>query len=179
MVPREETLDGEIFKGDSDHSPCRLLGKALPPVLGPKVKSQFQKLLILSSVRPQPRTSGELSILEQKHWPVLNLVDELHFDLASEACTNLFLCERTTDHHETLGSPQSVMAKAKSSSFQWLKPRRSVVKKYGRVHSLHPSSAFSDLFETLDDGARISCEPRQLDVADCFCAAQWKANDFG
>jgi hypothetical protein len=44
--------------------------------------------------------------------------------------------------------------------------------------SLQASRAFGDLLEPFDDGARVSGVPRQLDIADCFCAAQWKTNHF-
>src|ERR1700678_2159869 len=95
-MSREESLEWKGFKGEGDHRPCRFLSQALSPVRGPKMKSQLQNMLAIS-IRPQPRTSGQLSILEQKHWPVLNLVGEQHFNLASKACTDLFLCKRTTD----------------------------------------------------------------------------------
>ena len=39
--------------------------------------------------------------------------------------------------------------------------------------------AFRNLFEPLDNGSRISCEPGELNVADRLCAAKREAHNLG
>src|SRR5438034_8181978 len=71
MMSRKEALSTQRLKSvclDGAHGLC---GELLAPESRPQVRSYFVNLLF-RFVRPEPGASGMLSILQQKHRPVLH-----------------------------------------------------------------------------------------------------------